>query len=124
MKKLLEYNAIKRSIEDDMERMALLESDPELKRDQEFESKLLDLMREYNRDLNGIISVIDPDSNRSSPLQRTEKQHRAPRQLIVYTNPHDGTKVETKGGNHAVLKAWGKQFGKDVVKGWGKPQAQ
>lgn len=124
MKKLLEYNAIKRSIEDDMERMALLEADPEFKRDQEFESKLLALMGEYNRDLNGIISVLDPDYNRTSPLQRTEKQVRAPRQVIVYTNPHDGTKVESKGGNNAVLKAWGNQYGKDVVKSWGKPQAQ
>jgi hypothetical protein len=124
MKKLLEYNAIKRSIEDDMERMALLEDDPEFKRDQEFESKLLELMREYNRNLNGIISVLDPDFYRTSPLQRPEKPVRAPRQVTVYTNPHDGTKVETKGGNHAVLKAWGKQYGKDVVKSWGKPKAQ
>lgn len=124
MKKLLEYNELRRTLEEGMERMAALEADPDFKRDQEFETKLLALMDEYSRDLKGIIALLDPDSNRTSPLERTEKQARAPRQVIVYTNPHDGTKVETKGGNNGVLKAWGKQYGKDVVKSWGKPQAQ
>lgn len=45
------------------------------------------------------------------------KRRRA-RVMKVYTNPHNGKIVETKGGNNKTLKAWKEQFGGDVVESW------
>lgn len=35
-----------------------------------------------------------------------------------YKNPHNGEVIETKGGNHKLLKEWKAKWGKDVVEGW------
>ncbi len=39
-------------------------------------------------------------------------------QCQVYRNPETGEVVETKGGNHRVLKAWKEQYGADTVNAW------
>lgn len=44
-------------------------------------------------------------------------QRRA-RALKVYKNPNNGEVVETKGGNHKVLKAWKEQYGSETVESW------
>jgi hypothetical protein len=36
----------------------------------------------------------------------------------VYKNPETGETVESKGGNHKVLKAWKEQYGAEQVEGW------
>jgi len=43
---------------------------------------------------------------------------RRARQTKVYRNPHNGEVVETKGGNHKILKQWKEQYGADAVEGW------
>jgi len=45
------------------------------------------------------------------------KKRRA-RSVKTYVNPHDGSIVETKGGNNKVLKAWKTQYGSDTVESW------
>ncbi|MEN1494583.1 histone-like nucleoid-structuring protein, MvaT/MvaU family, partial [Pseudomonas aeruginosa] len=47
-----------------------------------------------------------------------EKGTRKPRELKVYKNPHNGELVQTKGGNHAVLKAWKAEHGAETVESW------
>ncbi|OTH38125.1 transcriptional regulator, partial [Pseudomonas aeruginosa] len=36
----------------------------------------------------------------------------------VYRNPETGEVVETKGGNHRVLKSWKEQHGAKTVNSW------
>lgn len=36
----------------------------------------------------------------------------------VYKNPNTDEVVETKGGNHKVLKAWREQYGVEAVDSW------
>lgn len=43
---------------------------------------------------------------------------RKPREMKTYKNPHSGEVVQTKGGNHSVLKAWKSQYGSDTVESW------
>ncbi|MNE72473.1 hypothetical protein D3C80_1684200 [compost metagenome] len=43
---------------------------------------------------------------------------RKPREVKTYKNPHNGELVQTKGGNHSVLKAWKSQYGSDTVENW------
>lgn len=47
-----------------------------------------------------------------------DKKTRRARTVKVYTNPHNGEIIETKGGNHKALKAWKEQYGADVVESW------
>lgn len=60
--------------------------------------------------------LIDP-SLRELTEPRQRKAHR-PRQTKIYTNPHSGDVIETKGGNHTILKGWKAQWGGDVVESW------
>jgi hypothetical protein len=45
---------------------------------------------------------------------------RRPREYPVkrYKNPHTGDVIETRGGNHTVLKKWKSTYGGAVVEGW------
>ncbi|WP_409277093.1 hypothetical protein [Pseudomonas defluvii] len=44
-----------------------------------------------------------------------KKASRKPREVKVYKNPHNGKVVQTKGGSHAVLKAWKLEHGAATV---------
>ncbi|MBR7552292.1 DNA binding protein, partial [Mycobacterium tuberculosis] len=35
-----------------------------------------------------------------------------------YKNPHNGEIIETKGGNHKLLKEWKAEYGSDTVETW------
>ncbi|MNJ57770.1 hypothetical protein D3C77_533720 [compost metagenome] len=79
-------------------------------------------MGEYQKSLGNIISMLDPASRRpNASVGAAAKSQRRPRILMKYTNPHDNTVVESKGGNHKTLKLWSEQYGKEEVKSWGKP---
>lgn len=53
-------------------------------------------------------------------LESKEKngKSRKKRKLKVYTNPHTGDVIETRGGNHAVIKEWKAEYGADEVESW------
>jgi len=36
----------------------------------------------------------------------------------VYRNPHNGELIETKGGNHKLLKQWKQEYGAQEVESW------
>lgn len=60
--------------------------------------------------------LIDP-TLREFTEPRKRKAHR-PRKTKVYTNPMSGEVIETKGGNHSILKSWKAEYGNDMVEGW------
>lgn len=119
-----EHYELEKTVNSCMERMAEIEADPAFKREKEFENKLRALLADYHRDLKSVIAMLDPQSRRPASVAGVEKQHRKARQTIVYTNPNDNSVVESKGGNNRVLKAWNEQYGRDVVKSWGKPKGE
>jgi hypothetical protein len=43
---------------------------------------------------------------------------RRARQVKVYKNPHNGEVIETKGGNHKLLKEWKAEYGSGKVESW------
>lgn len=45
------------------------------------------------------------------------KQRRG-RRTKTYLNPHTNETVQTKGGNHKVLKAWKQEHGHEEVESW------
>lgn len=116
MSKLAEFKALEAQLAEQLKQLDALKNDDGLKREIEFESKLRALMAEYGMNLRGIITVLDPH-----PVSKAEPKatsNRRARQVKTYKNPHTGEVVQTKGGNHTVLKAWKSEFGAEVVEGW------
>lgn len=114
MSKLNQFREIERMIAEQMEMLEALKNDKEVKKDMEFESMLKELMTEYNIDTPRLLAIIDPTLSTTSQPQRQRK----PRTLKIYTNPHNGQIIETKGGNHKGLKAWKEEYGSEEVEGW------
>ncbi len=63
-------------------------------------------------------SLIPSSSGSSKREASGSTRQRKERKTKVYKNPHTGETIETKGGNHNMLKAWKKQHGSDEVESW------
>ncbi|MBU25779.1 MAG: hypothetical protein CMD99_07090 [Gammaproteobacteria bacterium] len=46
------------------------------------------------------------------------KKRRKPRKLKIYKNPNTGDVVETRGGNHKILKAWKSDYALKDIAEW------
>lgn len=118
MSKLAEFKALEAQLAEQIAQLDALKNDDGLKKEIEFESKVRALMSEYGMHLGNVKAILDPQTVRT---QTTEKAGTAPRKLRktkVYLNPHNGETIETKGGNHKLLKEWKEEHGSDVVEGW------
>jgi len=111
--RLAEFRAAEKALEEQMAQLERLKKDAGLKREIEFEQKLLDLMKTYDKGLREIIAILDPKGASKQPAT-APKQRRA-RVVKVYENPHTGELIETKGGNHRGLKAWKQEYGAETV---------
>lgn len=70
--------------------------------------------------LRDLALMLCPELENGSAGAAKSDRPRKQRDTKVYTNPHSGEVVETKGGNHKVLKAWKAQYGNDAVESWKK----
>lgn len=119
MSKLAEFKALEAQLAAQLKQLDEMKKDGTLKREIEFEKKLRDLMAEYGFSLKNIIAVLDPSARPSVATSMSAVRGvRRKRQVKVYKNPETAEVVETKGGNHKVLKAWREQYGAEVVEGW------
>ena len=117
MSKLAEFRRAERELQEQLALLEKLQGDSGLQREMEFEDKLRVLMGEYGMDLAKVVGILDPHPAQTEPAAE-QKGTRRPRQVKVYMNPNTGERIETKGANHAQLKAWKAAFGADVVEGW------
>lgn len=119
MSKLAEFKALEAQLAAQLKQLDEMKNDGELKREIEFEEKLRRLMAEYGISLKGIIALLDPQARASGTASvSAARGQRRQRQVKVYKNPVTGEVVETKGGNHKVLKAWKEQYGAEKVERW------
>ncbi|MDH0897606.1 MULTISPECIES: histone-like nucleoid-structuring protein, MvaT/MvaU family [Pseudomonas] len=116
MSKIAEFKALEAQIAEQQKRLEALKGDEKLKKEIEFESKLRTLLAEYSFSLRNVIALLDPNANKN--LVVPVKGARRERTLKRYKNPNTGDVVETKGGNHKVLKAWKEQYGAEKVESW------
>ncbi len=116
MSKLAEFRRAERALQEQLALLERLQADSGLKRDIDFEEKLKSLMADYGVGLNTLIDILDPPLAKS--VQAEVVSQRRPRQIKVYLNPVTGERIETKGANHALLKAWKAEHGAEVVEGW------
>lgn len=116
MSRLAEFRAAEKALQEQLAQLEAMKKDAGLKREIEFEQKLLTLMKNYDKGLRDIIALLDPAAAGKS-VARPVKTRRA-RVVKVYENPHTGELIETKGGNHRGLKAWKEQYGVSEVDSW------
>lgn len=119
MAKINSYYEKKNLMQKLAEELEKLEDDQALKQELEFESRVKDLMKEFDkepRDVLQILAVIDP--NLPGADTAVAAGGRAKRPLRTYKNPHTGEVVKTRGGNHKTLKEWREKWGKEEVQNW------
>lgn len=121
MSLITEYRETEEALKSLKKRLEELDNSEELLVELEFEEKLRALMAEYQQNLGSIINLLDPDRSKRSNLPNPQVKTRRERTVSVYTNPHNGVSVETKGGNNKQLREWKTQYGADVVESWRKP---
>ncbi|MGW7773585.1 histone-like nucleoid-structuring protein, MvaT/MvaU family [Pseudomonas machongensis] len=120
MSRLAEFRAAEKALQEQIAQLETMKKDASLKREIEFEQKLLGLMKSYDKGLRDIVAILDPKGLKASAKTSNSpvKQQRRPRVVKVYENPHTGELIETKGGNHRGLKAWKEQYGAATVESW------
>lgn len=126
MSKAAEYRALERQIAEQLAALESLKGSAALQQELEFEDKLRKLLGEYGYSLRNVIALLDPEASKASKASGLtasgkvdgRKGQRAPRAVKRYVNPHTNEFVETKGGNHSILKAWKSEHGADVVESW------
>jgi hypothetical protein len=120
MSKLAEFRQLERHLAEQLAALEAMKGDKTLEQEIEFESKLRTLLGEYNKSLKDIVSILDPQGGYkpSKAVAAPVKGTRKPRAMKLYKNPHSGEVVETKGGNHKVLKEWKAEYGSDTVESW------
>ncbi|MDD2108320.1 histone-like nucleoid-structuring protein, MvaT/MvaU family [Pseudomonas asiatica] len=119
MSRLAEFRKLEQTLAAQLAELEAMKNDSALKAEIEFEKKLRALLERYDMGLRQVIEIMDPQATRRSTHGSLPvKAQRKARVVKQYKNPHDGTVVETKGGNHKVLKEWKQQYGSEEVESW------
>ncbi|RMR62313.1 histone-like nucleoid-structuring protein, MvaT/MvaU family [Pseudomonas cichorii] len=119
MSRLAEFRRLEQQLAQQLAELEAMKGDSAIKAEMEFEEKLRALLGEYGYSLREVINILDPQAGiRRQAPQIQEKTARKPREVKVYKNPHNGEVVQTRGGNHAVLKAWKAEHGSAKVESW------
>ena len=96
-----------------------IERSAAFKKENAISRALNNLMKKHSCSKNDIISILQGDS--SAPAKRTRavpEKTRKSRKLKVFKNPNTGEVVETRGGNHKVLKAWKSDYNLANIDEW------
>lgn len=110
LKKQEEYEKVKQEL-DQMKKSKVVQKELAFLQDLE------NLLKKHGKTMN---DLPKPSKGRAvkgtkaAPAQQTRKK----RKLKTYINPHTGEKLQTRGGNHNVLKAWKAEHGSDEVESW------
>ncbi|WP_419709555.1 histone-like nucleoid-structuring protein, MvaT/MvaU family [Pseudomonas sp. NFX224] len=119
MSKLAEFKALEAQLAAQLQQLDTMKNDSGLKQEIEFERKLKSLLEEYGMGLRQVIAILDPAKGLTvSAVSAGTGAQRKPRDVKRYKNPHSGEVVETKGGNHKILKQWKQEHGADTVERW------
>lgn len=113
-----EYRATEQAIKELQDHLQLLSENGRLQEELEFEGKLRELMGQYQKSLRDVISLLDPQANMPASVPAKAGAAKRPRKVKQYKNPETGEVIETKGGNHKVLKQWKAKWGADEVESW------
>lgn len=118
MSRLAEYRRLEQLLAAQLAELEALKGDDGLQKEMEFETKLRNLLGEYGYSLRDIINILDPKASSRQATASEPASTRKPREVKTYKNPHTGEVIQTKGGNHTVLKSWKSEHGAEAVESW------
>jgi hypothetical protein len=113
-----EFRSTEAQIKELQAHLKSLSENDGLKKELEFETKLRALMAEYQKSLPSIIAILDPQAKAGKVARVGKTGTKRARKMKQYKNPNTGDVIETKGGNHKVLKEWKAKWGSDLVESW------
>ena len=96
-----------------------IENSAAFKKENAVKRALTNLMKKHSCSQSDLIALLQ--TGESEPSKRRKKPaatKRKPRKLKVFKNPETGETVETRGGNHKVLKAWKTQYKLNNIDDW------
>ena len=96
-----------------------IENSAAFKKENAIKRALTNLMKKHGCSKNDLIALLQEDG--SEPVRRGTKAAattRKPRKLKIFKNPKTGETVETRGGNHKVLKAWKAKYKMENIDDW------
>lgn len=119
MSRLAEFRQLEQQLAAQLAELEALKGSSELQKEIQFETELRALLADYGYSLRDIINILDPQaSRRAAAPVAVNKAPRKAREVKQYKNPHNGEMIETKGGNHKLLKEWKAEYGGDTVETW------
>lgn len=119
MSRLAEFRRLELQLAQQLAELEAMKNDGAIQAEMEFENKLRALLGEYGYSLREVINILDPQARgRAAAPVSQEKATRKPREVKTYKNPHNDEVIQTKGGNHAILKAWKAEHGAETVESW------
>ena len=97
-----------------------IEKSAAFKKENAISRSLNSLMKKHGCSKNDLITLLQEGSSVSSKPGRKSATNstRKPRMLKVFKNPTTGETVETRGGNHKVLKAWKLKYPTANIEDW------
>ena len=82
---------------------------------------LANLMKKHGCSKADLMALLQSDGSaaakRGSPAAKSARS-RKPRKLKIFKNPNTGETVETRGGNHKILKAWKAEYNLTNIDNW------
>jgi len=118
MSKLAQYKALEAQLAEQLKQLDALKNDTQLKQEIEFEERLRCLLDEYGFTIREVRLILDPESAREATFKGAQQPQRRERKIKRYKNPETAEIIETKGGNHKMLKEWKQKFGAETVESW------
>ena len=112
MDKLTELKLKQERLAELQQEVEALEKSKDIQKELAFREDLEKLLTKYGKTVDDLVPPSASKGSASAGRQRRK------RKLKVYLNPHTKEKVETRGGNHSVLKAWKAEHGADEVESW------
>ena len=96
-----------------------IERSAAFKRENAISKALSNLMKKHGCSSDDLISILQSNSTASGKRAvSSSRKARKPRILKIFKNPNTGETVETRGGNHRVLKAWKSDYKLASIDEW------
>jgi len=96
-----------------------IENSAAFKKERTIMRGLTNLMKKHACSKSDLVALLQADE--SKPVKRGEKPSAKPRKrrkLKVFKNPETGETIETRGGNHKVLKIWKNRYNLADIDEW------
>ena len=111
---------LQKQIEQLKKELRSIENSAAFRKENAIKRSLTTLMKKHGCSSADLITLLQDDS--SAPAKRGKRSAasgtRKPRKLKIFRNPNSGETVETRGGNHKVLKAWKAEHNLATIDEW------